>query len=179
MFPKMGLFKTEKLGKIKNIQVFEILCLHRPEASPNTWKRRNGKDMEIQGPVRRETDLSPFRVVPAINLNQLCTGIFLLLSSEGKNPISNLLRLFGAEKKKLALSFYALKLPTRNFSRGFRRKPLKSSKNDVKWLAQHLALPCDVRSSPLIWPWQRHCLRQGASQCVVFSTNGGKPCEVK
>ena len=54
MFPKMGVFKTDKLGKIKNIQVFEILCLHRPEASPNNWKHRNGKDMEIQGPVRRE-----------------------------------------------------------------------------------------------------------------------------
>ena len=99
MFPKMGLFKTEKLGKIRNIQVFEILCLDRPEASPNNWKHRSGKDTEIQGPVRRETDLSPFRVVPAIDLNQLCTGVFLLLSSHGKIQISNLLRLFGPKKE--------------------------------------------------------------------------------
>ena len=105
----------------KNIQVFEILCLHRPEASPNNWKHRNGKDMEIQGPVRRETDLSPFRVVPAINLNQLCTGIFLLLSSEGKIQISNLLRLFEPKKRNKSVIMMLFLLQTRNFSRGFRR----------------------------------------------------------
>ena len=153
MFPKMGLFKTEKLGKIKNIQVFEILCLDRPEASPNNWKHRSGKDTEIQGPVRRETDLSPFRVVPAIDLNQLCTGVFLLLSSHGKIQISNLLRLFGPKKETRVMIM--LWLPPQ-FSVE-RRKPqiFENDWNDCSASGNHVTL-VSVR-----WPWLHPswCLR--------------------
>ena len=79
MFPKMCLFKTENSGNLKNIQHkflknaagIELKQLEAPE--------REGY-VEIQGPVPRETDSS--LVSPAIDLNQLCTGIFHLLSSQ-------------------------------------------------------------------------------------------------
>ena len=59
--------KLKNLGKPQNIQVFEKLCRHRPQTYlkkhfETIRKHPSGKDMEIQGPVPRETDSSPFRV---------------------------------------------------------------------------------------------------------------------
>ena len=41
----MCLFKNWKLGKIKVIQVFENLCWHRPQISPNNWKHAGERRM--------------------------------------------------------------------------------------------------------------------------------------
>ena len=52
-------YSNWKLWKLKNIQVFEKLCRHRLQTSPNNWKHQREKDMEIKGPAPPETDSSP------------------------------------------------------------------------------------------------------------------------
>ena len=65
-FQKCVSSKRKKSGRSQNIKVFEKLCRHRPQTyfqtSRNNWKHPSATDMEIQGPVPRETGSSPFRV---------------------------------------------------------------------------------------------------------------------
>ena len=132
-FQKWVCSKLKNSGKYKIYKFLKYYACIDPKHPQTIGSHRSGKDMEIQGPVRRETDLSPFRVVPAIDLNQLCTGIFLLLRSHGKIQISNLLRLFGPKKEaRILLCSVCL----RNFlGKGVNHKSSKMT----QMIAQHLA----------------------------------------
>ena len=80
-----------KLGTIKNVQVFETLCRHRPQVSPNNWKHHREKDVEIQGPVPPETDSSPFRIFEW--LLQASTSVSSVQSVDSSGQKRNLIRL--------------------------------------------------------------------------------------
>ena len=87
-----------KLGKIKNAQVFETLCRHRPQTSPNNWKHHREKDMEIQGPCTSRDRLVTIpnlpMVAPVIDLSQFSmtwSTNFQFVDSSGQK--GNLIRL--------------------------------------------------------------------------------------
>jgi len=85
-----------KLRKIKHIQIFEKLCQHRPQTSPNNWKHRGGKGVEIQGPVPPETDSSPFRIFqwllqPSTSISCVLGSSICWFFNDGKMQVSNLL----------------------------------------------------------------------------------------
>ena len=102
MFTKMCLFKNWKLGKIKVILDLEK-CQHRLQTSPNNWKRRGGKDMEM-GPVPPETDSSPFRIFqwllqPSTSISCALGSSICWVLNNGKMQVSNLLRYFRPKKE--------------------------------------------------------------------------------
>ena len=99
----MCLFKNWKLGKLKVIQDLEK-CQHRLQTSPNNWKRRGGKDMEVQGPVPPETNSSPFRIFqwllqPSTSISCALGSSICRVPNNGKMQVSNLLKYFRPKKE--------------------------------------------------------------------------------
>ena len=119
-----------KLGTIKNVQVFETLCRHRPQVSPNNWKHHREKDMEIQGPVPPETDSSPFRIFE-----------WLLQAS---TSVSSLQFVDSSGQKESWFDYIC------NFS--WKSVKRKSSKM-YELMAQHLATGDHGTLVSVRWPW--------------------------
>ena len=184
IFPKMCLFKTEKLRKIDNIQVIEKLLRNRPQTYPNIPKQLVAPGREgfgDPGPCtsreRLVTILNLPMAVPAIDLNQLCTGIVHLLSEfsmteKHKSPVC-----WDSSGKKETRVMIMIWIPI--------------FKKYLKWFSQQSGNPCDTEKSPLalgkastklqrhgcgMWlPWcWTSCVSVGQLKCVQWKQ--GETC---
>ena len=184
IFPKMCLFKTEKLRKIDNIQVIEKLLRNRPQTYPNIPKQLVAPGREgfgDPGPcTSREglvTILNLPMAVPAIDLNQLCTGIVHLLSEFSMTEKHKSLVCWDSSGKKETRVMIMIWIP------------IFKKISEMIFLSN---LATHVTRKSLPWPWARPprsfrgmavgCDCHGAEQAVflldslsVPSENRGKP----